>query len=117
MRIKPTEQEEAIWRLLVDLAQAFCKEAAKERADVALKGGTALKISLGLGRPSTDLDFEGTMRARRALRVAKRAAKRIEDRWTEIRITRESMEMATVPRDNRSERHRAGHRTKSTNEN
>ena len=97
MRIKPTEQEEAIWRLLVDLGQGFCEEAAKERADVALKGGTALKISLGLGRPSTDLDFEGTMRARRALRIAKGAAKRIEDRWTEIRITRKAWRWLLSP--------------------
>ena len=44
---------------LLKLAKAFGAEMRRQGNPYALKGGTALRFTLGLPRPSVDLDFEG----------------------------------------------------------
>ena len=61
---------------LQKVGRAFQAEMDAQGNPCALKGGTALRFSLGLPRPSTDLDFEGDNRVemkkslKRALRNA-----------------------------------------------
>lgn len=45
--------------LLRGLGSAYQQEMTAQGNPCALKGGTAMRLSLGLPRPSTDLDFEG----------------------------------------------------------
>ena len=79
------------------MGRAFSEEATQHNVDVALKGGSGLKLSLGLERPSTDLDFEGTMGERGALRMARHAAKRMSARWENIRIWRKGWRWVLSP--------------------
>ena len=44
---------------LLQLAKAFAAEMRNQENTYAMKGGTALRFTLGLPRPSMDLDFEG----------------------------------------------------------
>ena len=97
MKIDPTPEEEAVWRLLLDMGRAFSEEAAQRNVNVALKGGSGLKLSLGLERPSTDLDFEGTMGNRGALGMARHAAKRMGERWENVRIWRKGWRWVLSP--------------------
>ena len=61
---------------LLKLAQAFANEMRRQGITYAMKGGTALRFTLGLPRPSMDLDFEGErpMWLRRAVKRAARKA-------------------------------------------
>ena len=67
---KPHEIERE--KRLKVLAQKFQQLMDDTRNNTALKGGTALRFTLGLPRPSTDLDFEGdkAINVRRAVRKA-----------------------------------------------
>lgn len=47
---------------LKKIGRAFQAEMDAQANPCALKGGTALRFTLGLTRPSTDLDFEGDKR-------------------------------------------------------
>ena len=60
---------------LVKLGREFAREMRDVGNRYALKGGTALVLTVGLPRPSMDLDFEGET-AIRQRQVVKRALKR-----------------------------------------
>ena len=60
--LKPDERERE--ELMKRLGKSFQDEMDAQGNACALKGGTAMRLSMGLPRPSTDLDFEGQKRIR-----------------------------------------------------
>ena len=60
--IKPTEEEELRMAALKALSRGLACVFRDEGMTAALKGGTALALLYGLGRPSTDIDWEGDAR-------------------------------------------------------
>ena len=56
--IKPTHEESELFELILALSEAVSETLEEMGIRHAMKGGSALKIALRLGRPSTDIDFE-----------------------------------------------------------
>ena len=56
--IKPTHEESELFELILALSKAVSETLEEMGIRHAMKGGSALKIALRLGRPSTDIDFE-----------------------------------------------------------
>ena len=91
--IEGIERNEAEERALVALRGLARKisevtdESVEGKGGWILKGGTALVIALGLPRPSTDLDYEGTDGRHRVRRVLARALERgrREGLWVDAR--------------------------------
>ena len=71
-----TTEEVEREQLVKRIGNKFQELMDKQSNACALKGGTAMRLSLGLPRPSTDLDFEGQhrVRMRRTVRQATEAA-------------------------------------------
>ena len=80
---------------LQKIGRGFQAELDERKIPCALKGGTALRLRLGLPRPSTDLDFEGNKRVhvrKTAIRALARSGMRQEYRiginWFKIGTVR-----------------------------
>ena len=69
------------------LARAVSETLEEMKIPHAMKGGTALKISKGLTRPSTDVDFE-IESSRDAEEVIRRAFEKIPG-WEEVKVPRQ----------------------------
>ena len=57
-----TDEERRREALMKRLGESFQNAMVAQDNACALKGGTAMRLSMGLPRPSTDLDFEGQRR-------------------------------------------------------
>lgn len=84
--LKETAEQTALYRLLIPLAAALDAETKDRGHRAAMKGGTALKLTLGLTRPSTDIDFDTSFPDRMALSVVRGAVARRNERWQSARV-------------------------------
>ena len=85
--IKATAKEEEQFELIVALARAVSETLEEMNIPHAMKGGSALKISKGLTRPSTDVDFEieGSCNPEEVIRKAFEKL----DEWEEVKVPRQ----------------------------